>query len=57
MSTRHDSGSHYENRQRAAGRHGKPDRATGHEHSRPEGSPEEDWLHAAEQLRSRYRTP
>jgi Protein of unknown function (DUF2934) len=109
MSTRFNSGSHYENHQRAAELHdsaahahrvaeqrGKQDHLTGHEHSRqalehsqaahqqtqeattghgiapfghddiaalayelwqargcPEGSPHEDWFHAAEQLRSR----
>jgi hypothetical protein len=109
MSTRYNSGSHYENHQRAAELHdaaahahrvaeqqGKQEHLTGHEHSRqalehseeahqltqaattghgiaafghadiaalahalwqargcPDGSPEEDWFHAAEQLRSR----
>src|ERR1700733_4424185 len=115
MSTRYNSGSHYENHQRAAElhdlaahahraaaeQHGKQEHLTGHEHSRqaleqsqdalrhtqdahrhthgisafghkgiatlayellqargcPDGSPEEDWLHAAEQLRSRSYTP
>jgi hypothetical protein len=112
MSTRYNSGSHYENHQRAAELHdvaahqhrvaeqqGKQDHLTGHEHSRqalehseeahyhtqiataghgiatfghediaalahelwqargcPEGSPEVDWLKAAEELRSRART-
>lgn len=109
MSTRYNSGSHYENHQQAAELHdgaahahrvaeqqGKQDHLTGHEHSRqalehsldeqlhtqaatighgiaafghndiaalayelwqargcPSGSSEEDWFHAAEQLRSR----
>ena len=106
MSTRHNDGSHYENRQRAAElrdsaahahrvgeqQKGKQDHLTGHEHSRqalehsqqahqvtqqdgaaafghddiaarayelwqargcPDGSPEKDWFHAAEELRSR----
>jgi len=109
MSTRYNSGSHYENHQRAAElhdlaahahrvaeQHGKQDHQTGHEHSRqaleystkahqhtqatasahgiaafgdheiaalarelwqargcPEGSPQEDWFRAVEQLRSR----
>ena len=113
MSTRYNSGSHYENHQRAAelhddaahahrvaeDHHDKQDHQSGHEQSRhalehsqkafqqsqqlhrqtnkhgvpvfghdeiaelanklwrergcPEGSPEEDWFHAAEQLRSR----
>lgn len=106
MSTRYNSGSHYENHQLAAELHdnaahahrvaeqqGKQDHLTGHEHSRqalehsheahehaaaghalatfghddiaalayelwkargcPDGSAEEDWFHAAEQLRSR----
>jgi hypothetical protein len=109
MSTRFNSGSHYENHQRAAELHdsaahahrvaeqqGQSEHLTGHEHSRqalehsqdahqhtlattaghgiaafghddiaalahklwqargcPEGSPDEDWFHAAEQLRSR----
>jgi hypothetical protein len=109
MSTRYDSGSHYENHQRAAELHdaaahahrlaeqqGKQDHLTGHELSRralehsaqahqstetaagahgipsfghndiaalayelwrargcPDGSPEEDWFRAAEELRSR----
>jgi hypothetical protein len=113
MSTRFNSGSHYENHQRAAElhdaaahahrsaaeQHGKQDHLTGHEQSRqilehsrdahqhtleataghgiatfghddiaalayalwqargcPEGSPQEDWFHAAEQLRSRAHT-
>lgn len=112
MSTRYDSGSHYENHQRAAELHdaaahahrlaeqqGKQDHLTGHELSRralehseqahqhtqatvgahgiptfghndiaalayelwrargcPDGSPEEDWFRAAEELRSRAYT-
>ena len=112
MSTRYNSGSHYENHQQAAELHdgaahahrvaeqqGKQDHLTGHEHSRqalehladthqhaqaagtrhninwfghadiaalaythwqargcPEGSPQEDWFHAAEELRSRTST-
>jgi len=112
MSTRHDSGTHYENHQRAAElqdvaahehrvaeQQGKQDHLTGQEHSRqahehsqdshehapgatvghgiaafghaeiaalafelwhargcPDGSPDEDWFHAAEQLRSRAHT-
>jgi hypothetical protein len=109
MSTRYNSGSHYENHERAAELHdvaahahrvaeqqGQQDHLTGHEHSRqalehspeagqhtpagtvghgvaafgnaeiaalayehwqargcPDGSPEADWFHAAEDLRSR----
>ncbi len=107
MSTRYNSGSHYENHQRAAElhdvaahahrvaeQHGKAEHLTGSEHSRqdeerfhgahahtesaaadrnrfshddivalahklwqergcPEGSPDEDWFHAAEQLRAK----
>jgi|SRR5450759_1254981 hypothetical protein len=109
MSTRYNSGSHYENHQRAAELHdgaahahrvgeqqGKQDHLTGHEHSRqalehskdahqhsqaaatgysietfghddiaalahklwqakgcPDGSPQEDWFRACEELRSR----
>jgi hypothetical protein len=112
MSTRYNSGSHYENHQRAvelhdaaahahrvAEQHGQQDHLTGHEHSRqaleqsqdahqhtqkavtghgiaafghdeiaalahqlwqargcPDGSPQEDWFHAAEELRSRSYT-
>lgn len=112
MSTRNNSGSHYENHQqsaaelhdgaahahRVAEQQGKQDHLSGHEHSRqalehcqddhqhpaatvghgitafghndiaalahefwqargcPEGSPQEDWFHAAEQLRSRTYT-
>jgi hypothetical protein len=112
MSTRYDSGSHYENHQRAAELHdaaahahrlaeqqGKQDHLTAHEHSRqalehsqrayqhtqtaagghgiptfghddiaalahelwrargcPDGSPQEDWFRAAEELRSRAYT-
>ncbi len=105
MSTRYNSGSHYENHQRAAElqdvaahahrvaeQHGKGDHLSGTEHTRqaeehtngahaqtesaaernrfshddiaalahqlwqargcPEGSPDEDWFHAAEQLRA-----
>jgi Protein of unknown function (DUF2934) len=113
MSTRYNSGSHYENHQLAAELHdgpahahrvseqqGKQDHLSGHEHSRqalehcqddhqhtqaatighgiaafghddiavlahelwqargcPDGSSQEDWFHAAEQLRSRSYTP
>ncbi len=112
MSTRYNSGSHYENHQRAAElqdgaahlhrvgeQQGDQDHLTGHEHSRqalehsqeahphthiatsghgiatfghddiaalahelwqargcPDGSPEEDWFRAAEELRSRAYT-
>ena len=107
MSTRYNSGSHYENHQRAAElhdvgahahrvaeQHGQAEHLTGSEQSRqaeershgahgesaaersrfshddiaalahklwqargcPEGSPQEDWFHAAEQLRSRAYT-
>jgi hypothetical protein len=107
MSTRYNSGSHYENHQRAAElhdvaahahrvaeQHGESEHLTGSERSRqalerahdtqhtesatsahrgfshddiaalahqlwiergsPEGSPDEDWFHAAEQLRAKF---